>query len=105
MPYAAAKSGVLGLTRALAEAYSPRRGYEGVTANAIAPGFVETELTAPVFADGARASMLAERTIAGRNSTPDDLVGPCVFLASPAAAYVNGQCLAVDGGFTALGAG
>ena len=103
LPYASAKSGVLGLTRALAEAYSPLRGFEGITANAIAPGFVRTELTAPVFSDDALAGRLAARTISGRNSEPDDLVGTAVFLSSPAAAYVNGQCLYVDGGFSALG--
>ena len=103
MPYAAAKSGVLGLTRALAEAYSPKHGYDGVTCNAIAPGYVRTELTAAVFADEERAARLAAKTMAGRNSVPDDLVGPAIFLASPAAAYVTGQCLNVDGGFTALG--
>ena len=103
IPYAAAKSGALGLTRALAEAYSPRHGYEGITCNAIAPGFVETELTAKVFTDGERANALAGRTIAGRNSVPTDLVGTAAFLCSPASAYVNGQLINVDGGFTSLG--
>jgi NAD(P)-dependent dehydrogenase (short-subunit alcohol dehydrogenase family) len=103
VPYAAAKSGVLGLTRALAEAYSPAHGYEGITCNAIAPGFVRTELTASVFSDDALAARLAARTIVGRNSIPADLVGTCVFLCSPASAYVNAQTIFVDGGFTALG--
>uniref|UniRef100_A0A7S4F9P5 Gluconate 5-dehydrogenase n=1 Tax=Chrysotila carterae TaxID=13221 RepID=A0A7S4F9P5_CHRCT len=103
IPYAASKSGVLGLTRALAEAYSPPHGFSGVTCNAIAPGYVSTDLTRSVFADAHRARMLAAKTIAGRNSVPDDLAGPAVFLASSAAAYVNGQLLNVDGGFTALG--
>lgn len=94
---------MLGLTRALAEAYSPAHGYEGITSNAIAPGFVQTELTASVFADEPRARQLAARTIAARNSTPADLAGAAVFLCSPASAYVNGQTLYVDGGFTALG--
>ena len=104
IPYAAAKSGVLGLTRALAEAYSPEYGYEGITCNAIAPGFVQTELTASVFANNALAASLAARTISGRNSVPSDLVGTCVFLCAPASAYVNAQTLYVDGGFAALGA-
>ncbi|GKY91835.1 hypothetical protein MPSEU_000155100 [Mayamaea pseudoterrestris] len=103
LPYAAGKSGVLGLTRALAEAYSTKHGYENVTANAVAPGYVATELTKSVFADVGRANQLAARTMIGRNSVPEDLVGPCVFLASPAGAYVTGQCLPVDGGFTSLG--
>ena len=74
IPYAACKSGVLGLTRALAEAYSPAYGYEGITANAIAPGFVKTELTAPVFGNPTLTDALSQRTIVGRNSVPADLV-------------------------------
>jgi NAD(P)-dependent dehydrogenase (short-subunit alcohol dehydrogenase family) len=103
LPYASAKSGVLGLTRALAEAYSNSPDYQNITANALAPGYVATDLTKSVFADAPRANRLADRTMVGRNSVPQDLVGPCVFLASPASAYVTGQCLPVDGGFTALG--
>ena len=103
IPYAAAKSGVLGLTRALAEAYSPAHGYENVTCNAIAPGYVKTELTAPVFKDEVLADRLARRTIVGRNSVPADLVGAAIFLSSPASSYINAQTLYVDGGFTALG--
>ena len=71
---------VVGLSRALAEAYSPAHGFEGITCNAIAPGFVQTELTASVFANDALANALAARTIAGRNSIPSDLVGAAVFL-------------------------
>jgi len=103
IPYAAAKSGVLGLTRALSEAYSPAAGFTGVTCNAVAPGYVKTELTAKVFADKDRSQKLADATLLGRNSVPDDLVGAVIFLASPASAYVTGQTLPVDGGFTALG--
>lgn len=103
IPYAAAKSGLLGLTRALSEAYNATSGYPGVTCNAIAPGYVQTDLTKSVFADAARAQRLADATLVGRNSLPEDLVGAAVFLASPAAAYVTGQTLPVDGGFTALG--
>lgn len=103
IPYAAAKSGILGLTRALAEEYSTYHGYEGVTVNAIAPGFVKTNLTEVVFADIARAQRLADQTILGRNSQPEDLVGACIFFCSPASSYITGQTLNVDGGFTALG--
>ena len=78
-------------------------GYEGVTCNNIGPGYVKTELTAKVFADSERAGRLADATILGRNSVPEDLVGTAVFLASPASAYMTGQTLMVDGGFTALG--
>lgn len=103
IPYAAAKSGILGLTRAISEEYSPASGYTGVTCNAVAPGYVKTELTAAVFADPVRSQKLADATLLGRNSLPDDLVGAVIFLASPASAYVTGQTLPVDGGFTALG--
>lgn len=95
--YGASKGGVAQLTRAMAEAWGGR----GVRANAIAPGFFPTELTAPVFADRDRAAHNAAQTCLGRNGELDDLVGPAVFLCSDASAYVTGQVLYVDGGFTA----
>jgi NAD(P)-dependent dehydrogenase (short-subunit alcohol dehydrogenase family) len=103
LPYATAKTGVLGLSRALSEAYAPPHGYHNVTCNAIAPGYVKTKLTASVFADIERSRRLADATLLGRNSVPSDLVGATVFLASPSASYITGQTLSVDGGFTALG--
>jgi NAD(P)-dependent dehydrogenase (short-subunit alcohol dehydrogenase family) len=96
-PYGAAKGGVVQLTRAIAEAWSSR----GITCNAIAPGFFPTPLTGPVFADTERAAKLAAQTAIGRNGALSDLDGATVFLASNASAYVTGQTLAVDGGFTA----
>lgn len=96
-PYGAAKGGVLQLTRAIAEEWSSH----GVTCNAIAPGFFPTPLTAAVFGDPKRAARNAAQTAIGRNGELDDLAGPIVFLASAASAYVTGQTLAVDGGFTA----
>jgi NAD(P)-dependent dehydrogenase (short-subunit alcohol dehydrogenase family) len=96
-PYGASKGGVMQLTRAQAEAWSRH----GVTANAIAPGFFETALTAPVFADPQRAAAMAQRTFAGRNGRLDDLAGTAIYLASPASDYVTGQTLFVDGGFSA----
>ena len=96
-PYGASKGGIMQLTRAQAEALSRH----GVTANAIAPGFFKTPLTAPVFADAARAQAMASRTMAGRNGELDDLAGTLLFLASQASAYVTGQTLFVDGGFSA----
>lgn len=96
-PYGAAKGGVVQLTRAIAEEWSRH----GVTCNAIAPGFFPTPLTAPVFADKERAARNAVQTAIGRNGELDDLTGATVFLASDASAYVTGQTLAVDGGFTA----
>jgi NAD(P)-dependent dehydrogenase (short-subunit alcohol dehydrogenase family) len=97
MAYGTAKGGVAQLTRAMAEAWSRDR----ITANAIAPGFFPTELTAPVFADEARAAQLAAQTAIGRNGRLEDLDGITVFLASAAAAYITGQVIFVDGGFTA----
>jgi NAD(P)-dependent dehydrogenase (short-subunit alcohol dehydrogenase family) len=96
-PYGAGKGGVVQLTRAIAEAWSR----QGVTCNAIAPGFFPTPLTAPVFVDPDRAARNAEQTAVGRNGELSDLAGATVFLASNASAYVTGQTLAVDGGFTA----
>jgi len=96
-PYGAAKGGVLQLTRAIAEEWSA----QGITCNAIAPGFFPTSLTASVFDDAERAKRLAAQTAIGRNGELNDLIGATVFLASDASAYITGQCLAVDGGFTA----
>lgn len=103
IPYAVAKSGTLGLARSMAEYFSPTHGFENVTVNNIAPGYVNTEMTASVFADVARAEQLAQRTLLGRNSVPNDMVGTLVFLASEASSYVTGQTITVDGGFTSLG--
>ncbi|NIA69986.1 SDR family oxidoreductase [Pelagibius litoralis] len=95
--YGTSKGGVVQMTRAMAEAWSR----DGITCNALAPGFFPTELTAAVFDDAARAERNAAQTCIGRNGKLDDLVGPAVFLASPASDYVTGQTLFVDGGFTA----
>jgi NAD(P)-dependent dehydrogenase (short-subunit alcohol dehydrogenase family) len=97
LAYGASKGGVAQLTRAMAEAWSRH----GITANALAPGFFPTELSAPVFADATLAARNAAQTCIGRNGEMDDLVGPLLFLASPASDYVTGQVLYVDGGFTA----
>jgi len=95
--YGASKGGIGQLTRAMAEAWSRH----GITANAIGPGFFPTELTAAVFDDPDRAARNAAQTCAGRNGRLEDIDGPLVFLASDASAYVTGQVLMVDGGFTA----
>ena len=95
--YGASKSGVVQLTRAMAEAWSSR----GVMCNAIGPGFFPTELTAPVFAEAALAARFASQTAIGRNGTLDDVRGLAVFLAAPASDYVTGQTIMLDGGFTA----
>lgn len=95
--YGASKAGIGQLTRAMAEAWSKH----GITANAIGPGFFPTELTGPVFADPERAARNAAQTCAGRNGELSDIDGPLLFLSSDASAYVTGQVLMVDGGFTA----
>jgi gluconate 5-dehydrogenase len=96
-PYGAGKGGIVQLTRAIAQAWSPH----GITCNAIGPGFFPTALTAQVFADDALAQRHAAQTCIGRNGVLDDLHGATVFLCSDASAYVTGQTLMVDGGYTA----
>ncbi|MEP3948129.1 SDR family oxidoreductase [Ascidiaceihabitans sp.] len=95
--YGATKGGISQLTRAMAEAWSPH----GINTNAIGPGFFPTELTAAVFDDPARADRNAAQTCVGRNGTLEDMDGPILFLCSDASAFVTGQVLMVDGGFTA----
>ena len=95
--YGATKAGIGQLTRAMAEAWSA----SGINANAIGPGFFPTELTQPVFDDPDLAARNAAQTCIGRNGTLDDIDGPLVFLCSDASAYVTGQVVMVDGGFTA----
>lgn len=95
--YGATKGGVGQLTRAMAEEWSR----EGVSVNAIGPGFFPTALTQRVFDNSDLVDQLAAQTCIGRNGSLDDLVGPLLFLSSPASDYVTGQILYVDGGFTA----
>ncbi len=97
LAYGASKGGIAQLTRAMAEAWSG----DGVTCNAIAPGFFPTELTAPVFADPEVSAGMAAQTAVGRNGRLEDLRGAAIFLAAPASDYITGQVLYVDGGFTA----
>lgn len=97
LPYGASKGGVCQLTRAMAEAWSRY----GICANAIAPGFFPTELTAAVFGDDDTRDWAAAQTAMGRNGELEDLRGVTIFFASPASGYITGQTLAVDGGFTA----
>jgi len=93
--YTAAKSGLLGLTRAMANELAPL----GINVNAIAPGYMATDNTQALRDDPIRSRDILARIPAGRWGTPDDLKGAVVFLASPAAEYVHGTTLAVDGGW------
>jgi 2-dehydro-3-deoxy-D-gluconate 5-dehydrogenase len=93
--YAASKSGLVGLTKALANEWASRR----VNVNAIAPGYIATDNTQALQDDPVRRAAILERIPAGRWGDPADLAGAIVFLASPASDYVNGIVLPVDGGW------
>ena len=96
--YTASKAGVAGLTRALAVEWGPR----GVNVNAIAPGVFCTTMNAKLL-DSERGREFLLRTPLRRYGRVDELAGACVFLASEAASFVNGEVMAVDGGFLASG--
>jgi NAD(P)-dependent dehydrogenase (short-subunit alcohol dehydrogenase family) len=96
--YAATKAGIVQIVRTLAAELGPR----GVRVNAIAPGVVETPLTAPIKAVSDWYDAYAARNIFGRWARADEMAGPAVFLASDAASYVTGTVLFVDGGWTAV---
>lgn len=93
--YCASKTGVVGLTRALAHSFGP----DGVRVNAIAPGYHKTAMTQDIWSVPELAGKIVHRTALKRWGTVDDLVGTCLFLASPAALYVTGTTLPVDGGY------
>ncbi|KFH41367.1 Gluconate 5-dehydrogenase-like protein [Hapsidospora chrysogenum ATCC 11550] len=95
--YGASKGGLVSLTRSQAEAWSPR----GVLCNAVAPGFVDTPMTAAVIADQEKSARHVARAMIGRNGLPEDFAGIAVYLASEASKAVTGQCFFVDGGYSA----
>jgi 2-deoxy-D-gluconate 3-dehydrogenase len=95
--YTASKSAVMGLTKAMANEWAKYN----INVNAIAPGYMATNNTAALQADEARNAAILDRIPAERWGTPEDIAGPCVFLASDAANYINGYTIAVDGGWLA----
>jgi 2-deoxy-D-gluconate 3-dehydrogenase len=95
--YCASKAGVVNLTRALAVEWAGI----GIRVNAVAPGFVETPLAAPMLAEAAFREEVLERTPNGRIATVDDVAGSILYLCSPAARHVTGHTLVIDGGWTA----
>lgn len=95
--YAASKGGVAQLTKAFANEWAPN----GIQVNAIAPGYIETDNTAPLRADETRNRQILDRIPAGRWGRPGDIAATAVFLASPAADYITGAVLNVDGGWLA----
>ena len=95
--YAASKGGVAQLTKALANEWASK----GVNVNAIAPGYIDTDLSAGLIKDPVRSAELMHRIPAARFGTPDELAGAAIFLASDAAAYIHGHILTVDGGWMA----
>ena len=95
--YAASKGGVAQLTKSLAIAWAA----DGIRVNAIAPGWIATDLTRALTEDAARSEQILSRTPMKRWGRPDDLAGPARFLASPEAAFVTGVILPVDGGYSA----
>jgi 2-dehydro-3-deoxy-D-gluconate 5-dehydrogenase len=95
--YTASKHGLAGLTKALANEWAAH----GVTVNAVAPGYMATDNTEPLRSDPRREAAIRERIPAGRWGEPEDVAAAVVFLASPAARYVNGHVLVVDGGWLA----
>ncbi|WP_411139428.1 SDR family NAD(P)-dependent oxidoreductase [Streptomyces sp. x-80] len=94
--YGVSKGALESLARSQAEAWSPH----GVTCNTLVPGFVMTPLNARLSSDPEKVAALAERTMVGRNGLAEDFAGAAVFLASGASAYVTGQAIFVDGGFS-----
>ena len=93
--YAASKGAVAQLTKALSNEWSSK----GVTVNAIAPGYIETEMNTALLANAERLRSISERIPAGRWGVPDDFKGSVVYLASRAASYVSGHVLVIDGGW------
>jgi gluconate 5-dehydrogenase len=97
--YVASKGGLRSMTQALAVDLGP----SGIRVNALAPGYIHTDMTAGSYADPEKNEARRRHTCLGRWGEPEDLVGGCVFLASDASRYMTGQSLVIDGGWTAKG--
>lgn len=93
--YAASKGGIAQLTKALSNEWASR----GIAVNAVAPGYIDTEMNSALMDDENRASSILARIPAGRWGKPEDFEGAVVFLASRASCYVSGEVLTVDGGW------
>jgi Tropinone reductase 1 len=99
VPYAMSKAAVAHMTRALASEWAK----DGIRVNAVAPWYIRTPLAAPVLNDPARLGLIEARTPAGRIGEPEEVAGLAAFLCMPAASYISGQCIVVDGGFSVAG--
>jgi len=97
LPYAMSKAAIAHMTRGMAVEWGPR----GVRVNGIAPGFILTDLTKKLWSDSTMNAWGLANTPQRRLGVPEDMVGAAIFLASPAAAFITGQTLYIDGGFTA----
>jgi NAD(P)-dependent dehydrogenase (short-subunit alcohol dehydrogenase family) len=97
LPYAVSKAGMSSMTRALALEWGP----QGIRVNALAPGFILTDLTRKLWSDETMQSWGLEHTPQRRLGVPEDMLGTAIFLASQASAFLTGQTIFVDGGFTA----
>lgn len=97
--YGAAKAGVVQLTKTLAVAWAR----DGIRVNAVAPGLIETGMTAPLLEYDAQVAPIIQRTPAGRIGQPEDIAPTVLFLASSSARYITGHTVVIDGGFAAQG--
>lgn len=97
--YVASKSALAGLTRSM----SLDLGSKKIRVNAIAPGYIKTKMTGESWTNPVKRAARADRTVLNKWGTPSDLIGPALFLASPASSYITGQSLLVDGGWSIKG--
>ncbi|MGZ8852770.1 MAG: SDR family oxidoreductase, partial [Thermoanaerobaculia bacterium] len=98
-PYAMSKAAVIQMTRSIAAEWAK----DGIRVNAVAPWYIRTPLAEPVLKDPARLAAIISRTPLGRVGEIEEVAGLTAFLCLPAASYITGQCIAVDGGFSVGG--